>query len=449
MAYTITKTDGTSLGTITDGTINNSFTSLTLIGRNYSNYGQFIANDLVALVENFAYSSSPVNPLAGQLWWDTGTSRLNVYTGTAFKVISNATASSSAPANSIAGDLWFDTANSQLYVYDGTQWQLVGPQRNGSGAVWEEIEDTGSVVHEVLSVKLNNARTEIISLDADFVPNVAIDGYLTVKQGINANTSIAGGMFWGTANNTSHLGGAPASAYLSTDVDDIAAGDITVNGLTVGLDSNLEITTDSTGNASIRNNKLNGDINLYVNAGGVDTNALSLDANAGIARMISVETTADITAGGDSTVAGDLTVAGQGAFTGNLTAPTQAEGTADNTVATTAFVVGGASGLYPYKIYSSDTHVWTSPTSVNVVVNGTAIATGSAAGFNLLNGATAVTQPDAYNSSGNARVATTQFVKNATQWWDGSTKWVSTSAPNPGVNDVGSVDGDIWFQREA
>jgi hypothetical protein len=67
MSYTITKTDGTTLGTILDGTINTSFTSLTLIGRNYANYGQLIANNLVKLVENFAYSSSPSNPLAGQL----------------------------------------------------------------------------------------------------------------------------------------------------------------------------------------------------------------------------------------------------------------------------------------------------------------------------------------------------------------------------------------------
>ncbi len=54
MSYTITKTDGTTLGTILDGTINTSFTSLTLIGRNYANYGQLIANDLEALLENFA-----------------------------------------------------------------------------------------------------------------------------------------------------------------------------------------------------------------------------------------------------------------------------------------------------------------------------------------------------------------------------------------------------------
>ena len=89
MAYTITKTDGTTLGTIVDGTINTSFTSVTLIGKNYSDYGQLIANDLVHMIENFARSSSPANPLAGQLWWSTSTSRLSVYTGSEFKTVSS------------------------------------------------------------------------------------------------------------------------------------------------------------------------------------------------------------------------------------------------------------------------------------------------------------------------------------------------------------------------
>ena len=171
MSYTITKTDGTTLGTILDGTINTSFTSLTLIGRNYANYGEIIANDLVALLENFAYSSEPANPLAGQLYWNTTDKRLRVYTGTAFKIVSSCTAQSSAPTTTVAGDLWWDTTYSQLYIYNGTDpysaagWILVGPQRDGSGAIWEQIVDNAAtpVTHDVLSIKLNNARTSIIN----------------------------------------------------------------------------------------------------------------------------------------------------------------------------------------------------------------------------------------------------------------------------------------------
>ena len=464
MSYTITKTNGTTLGTILDGTINTSFTSLTLIGRNYANYGQLIANDLVALVENFAYTSSPANPLAGQLWWNTTDKRLRVYTGSAFKIVSSCTAQTTAPSTTVAGDLWWDTTYSQLYIYNGTDpysaagWILVGPQRDGSGAVWEQIVDNAAtpVTHDVLSIKLNNARTSIISRDSEFTPASAITGYTTIKAGINANTSIGTATFHGLANNSSFLGGQPAASYLRNDIDATTTGNLIIaknGGLTIGLSSNLQITTTAAGGASFKTIKTNQDIDFFANVAGTNTNVLNLDGATGLATLISATTTGALTVGGAATVTGALAVTGTGAFTGNLTAPTQGAGTSDTTVATTAFVVSGLSGLFPYKIYDSTTHVWTSASSVNIVVSGTTIATGSSSGFNLTNGATAITQPDTFNGAGNARVATTQFVKTASTWWGNAThrsaKWVSTADPNPGVNDVGSNNGDIWFQIEA
>ena len=462
MSYTITKTDGTTLGTILDGTINTSFTSLTLIGRNYANYGQLIANDLVKLIENFAYSSEPSNPLAGQLYWNTSDKRLRVYTGTAFKIVSSCTAQTSAPTTTVAGDLWWDTTYSQLYIYNGTDpysaagWILVGPQRNGSGAIWEQITDNASIVHDVLSIKLDNARTSIVSLDSEFTPANAIAGYTTIKAGINANTSVGSATFWGLANNSSYLGGQPAASYLRNDIDATTTGNLTVaknGGLTVGLSSNLQITTTTAGGVSIKATKNNQDIDFYANISGTNTNVLNLDGATGLATLISATTSGTLTVGGAATVTGTLAVTGTGTFTGNLYAPTQGAGTSDTTVATTAFVVSGLSGLFPYKIYSGTTHVWVDASSVNVVASGTTVATASSSGFNLLNGAVAVTQPDTYNGTGNARVATTQFVKTASTWWGNashrSAKWVSTDEPNPGINDVGSNNGDFWFQREA
>ena len=459
MSYTITKTDGTTLGTILDGTINTSFTSLTLIGRNYANYGQLIANDLVALVENFAYSSSPSNALAGQLWWNTSDQRLRVYTGTAFKVISSATVASSAPTGAISGDLWFDTTYSQLYVYDGASFILVGPERNGSGAVWEQITDNAAVVHDVLSIKLNNARTSIISRDSEFTPQTAILGYTTIKAGINANTSVGSGTFHGTANNATYLGGFLAASYLRSDEDDSTTGNLTIaknGGLTVGLSGNLELTTTVAGGVSFKATKNNQDIDFFANIAGTNTSVLNLDGATGNVNLLAATITGDLTVGDDLKVTSDLAVSGTGTFTGNLFAPTQAEGTSDTTVATTAFVVSGLSGLYPYKIYSGTTHVWTDASSVNIVVSGTTVATAGTSGFNLQNGATAISQslvtPTAYhqyfaNTSalGNARVATGQYVSLATQYWGGSAKFVSTAEPD---NAVGK-DGDFWFQREA
>ena len=459
MSYNIIKTDGTTLGTIADGTIDTSHTSLTLIGRNYANYGQIVLDDMIALLENFAYSIAPSNPIAGQLWWNTSDKRLRVYTGSTFKIISSATAQSTAPSTTVAGDIWWDTSNSQLYVYNGTDpysvdgWILVGPERNNSGAKWEQISD-GATLHNVLSLRLEGKRTAIINLDAEFTPSPSILGFSTIGQGLTANSSVNSGTYYVTANNANYLGLQPASNYLRSDISDSTDGALTIannTGLTVGLSSNLQITTATNGDVSVKNTKSNGDINFYANVGGTNTLAFGIDGATGTAALLSATLSGSLTLASGASVTGALNVTGTGAFSGNLTAPTQGVGVADTTVATTEWVVNN-SGFLKNKIYQGNSYleILDSGTgSANLVIDGTSVATASASGINLLNGATAVTQTQTYNASGNARVATTQFVKTATTWWGGSAKFVSTDAPDPGVNDIGSNDGDFWFQREA
>ena len=64
MAYTINKTDGTVVATITDGTINTA-TSLTLFGKSYSGFGELLNENLVKLLENSSSTSAPTAPLTG------------------------------------------------------------------------------------------------------------------------------------------------------------------------------------------------------------------------------------------------------------------------------------------------------------------------------------------------------------------------------------------------
>jgi hypothetical protein len=78
MAYTIVKSDGNVLTSIPDGTINTTSTSLGLPGRNYAGYGQALDTNFVHLIENFADTTVPPNPLRGQLWFDTQSSLLKV-----------------------------------------------------------------------------------------------------------------------------------------------------------------------------------------------------------------------------------------------------------------------------------------------------------------------------------------------------------------------------------
>lgn len=78
MAYTIVKSNGTVLTTIADGTINTTSTSLGLPGRNYAGYGQSLDTNFVHILENFADSTPPTNPLRGQLWYNTNNQTLYV-----------------------------------------------------------------------------------------------------------------------------------------------------------------------------------------------------------------------------------------------------------------------------------------------------------------------------------------------------------------------------------
>ena len=94
MAYIINKTNGDTLVTVEDGTVDNSSTSLSLIGKNYPGYGELVNENFVKLLENFASSTQPTTPVRGQLWYDTTTNTLKIYGGTSFKSASSGVANS-------------------------------------------------------------------------------------------------------------------------------------------------------------------------------------------------------------------------------------------------------------------------------------------------------------------------------------------------------------------
>lgn len=73
MAYTIQY----SLGNITiiDGTLNQT-TSLSLPGRNLPSYGQYVDQNQVNLLQNWASTIEPVGSIPGQFWWDKGHNKM-------------------------------------------------------------------------------------------------------------------------------------------------------------------------------------------------------------------------------------------------------------------------------------------------------------------------------------------------------------------------------------
>ena len=80
MAYDVTKTDGTRLTIVADRTVDTT-TPIKLLGKNYSAYGEIMAENLVQMLENFSNPTEPTNPIVGQFWWKSNTGVISVYDG--------------------------------------------------------------------------------------------------------------------------------------------------------------------------------------------------------------------------------------------------------------------------------------------------------------------------------------------------------------------------------
>ena len=224
MAYTVNTTSGSILATVADGTIDTTTTNLTLIGKNYSGYGELLNENFVKLLENFSNTSQPSAPVTGQLWWDSTSQILKVYNGTAFKVVSGSTSSSSQPASAIAGDLWFDSGNDQLYVYNGSSWVLIGPSFTSgtgeSGAIVETIADNLGTNHVVVRMYVSDSTVAMISKDAQFTPQSAISGFAQISPGIQLSTTVTGATFTGSVSDSQLLDGLDSTQFLRADQND-------------------------------------------------------------------------------------------------------------------------------------------------------------------------------------------------------------------------------------
>jgi len=68
MSYIINNSRGQIVAVVGDGTINTTATDLALVGRAVTNFGEFQNENYVYLLENFANSTAPAQPILGQLW---------------------------------------------------------------------------------------------------------------------------------------------------------------------------------------------------------------------------------------------------------------------------------------------------------------------------------------------------------------------------------------------
>lgn len=292
MAYNIPFSDSAEHPELPNGvrvediSLNTLSTSLTFIGKNYPEFSVPIGKNFLHLLENFASSNPPSNPIKGQVWYDTDLDsvvrkpQLKVFDGTTWVEVSGNQTGTAQPSaeNSKVGDLWVDTANKQLYLFDGTSWVLVGPQYNAgtdSGFVAEQLVDRATDTEKTVLISyVNGARVAIISKDA-FFPKSAIDGFEKINQGVTLSTADFDGdgvvlnKFWGTSEKADSLivGNAvvPASNFLRGDV--VSTTNFALNirnsaGLRIGESLETTLSSTTTGKTYLANK--NADSAIYL-----------------------------------------------------------------------------------------------------------------------------------------------------------------------------------------
>ena len=315
MAYQINKTDGTIVATVADGQIDDRSTAITLIGKNYSGFGEIFNENLIQILENFADSTPPDNPIRGQIWFDSSQSKLKVYNGLDFVPVSSATISGSQPSTLATGDLWYDDVRKQLFFFDGTAAILLAPSYSSSqslsGIRVDTILDTLNQTRVITSLYNNGILLGIFAKDS-FTPKVAIIGFTgSIEPGFNVGT-LANFKIRATCTNSDSLGGASATTYVRTDSSNAINGQLQItvdSGLIVGSAGQGLLFVNS-GDLVLANSSSDKNITLSVNRAATQESAVVINASARTIGLYPTISASTVEIGGNLVVAGNLTVEG-------------------------------------------------------------------------------------------------------------------------------------------
>jgi len=296
MAYAIDRYNNTLLTTVEDGTVDQT-TDLKFIGKNYAGYGEIQNENFLFLLENFSGANQPARPISGQVWFDSGTSKLKFYDGTQWRTTGGAEIGATEPTGLAIGDFWWDSGNDQLYVYNGTSFVLIGPQNAGEGVTQMtslEVLDTTSATRGLIAAVIEDETIFVVSptqFDLNASQTALISqGYDRINKGVTLrNTKLATAgvtsttdRFHGTVTNAEKLGGIAAANFVQTGgastvfLSTIEAQ--TDDGILVGASQDFQFKIDTNGfDGVIQNITNNGDIKLKITSGaGVLTHVASV-----------------------------------------------------------------------------------------------------------------------------------------------------------------------------
>lgn len=326
MSYKINTTDGTLLVDLIDGRIDNNTTDLTLVGRNYTGYGEVFNENFVKLLENFRNTFPPANPLVGQLWFDSSEGRLKVYNGIEFRSTDTTIVSAIEPLL-VSGDIWIDSFNKQIYFSDGVNKILAGPNySNSQGKTHIEaatLVDNFGIERTVGRLFIGGDPVAIIAkngFNAGAAPGNTeiLNGFsTTIKAGVNVNSTFSAFGFNANASSADALKDVNNNLYTPTDFltangDNVNNGTLHVkndNGLIVGIDSDLAIRVEQN-TTFIRNRLNNSTMRFQVRQGFFDNDAITIKAQNNYVGIWKQDPLYGLDVNGSVRVSGDLIVEG-------------------------------------------------------------------------------------------------------------------------------------------
>lgn len=333
MSYQLNKTNGTVLTDLIDGQIDTESTNLTLVGKNYKGYGEFFNENFIKLLENFANTAAPSNPLTGQLWWDTNDQRVKVYDGAVWKASGGPFVQSTRP-QMVAGDLWIDNLNNQFYAYDGTDTILVGPDytetQGKTGFETTSILDEQSRSRTVAKFFIGGELVGVFSaltftpIFSQEIQQLVTDDNPrgTIFEGFNIVDTV-NFKIYGTAESANSLVTSAgdvvtADQFLPTDKDGVTVGTLTIQnsgGLSIGLSQN-NVQKVVGPRFYIENQIRDHDLSLRVRSSKFESlvvDALYIDASSGNVGIFTTDRIPEYTLDveGDLRITGNLLVEGE------------------------------------------------------------------------------------------------------------------------------------------
>jgi hypothetical protein len=454
MSYIINNSRGNIVAVVDDGTVNTTATDLALVGRSVINYGEYQNENYVYLLENFADSAAPLQPILGQLWYNSSTDTISAYSTAntwaalasqnyvdAQKISPIFTGVPQAPTASVG------TATTQLattaFVTNGPAFAGVPTAPTATaGTSNTQIATTafvtispvftGTPTAPTASVSANTtqvATTEFVQNNKDSPVFTGIPQAPTASIGTNT-TQVATTAF--VQNSPQFLGTptAPTAAFGANDIQLATTAFVqgeknspTFTGIPEGptpiaSTNSAQLATT----AFVQNNKASPAFS------GVPT---APTASVGTATT-QLATTAFVTNGPE--------------FAGLPTAPTASVGTNTTQLATTAFVQNQVNALGTMSTQNSNSVTITGGTitgitDVAVADGGTGASTAADARTNLAVPPNTRTVTGSGGLTGGGDLSADRTITIASNSNGYGIRYVSTVAPN-----IAGVSGDVWYQ---